>query len=142
MGCPLYVHKKHSKGPAHSAVSVGQWNADVSRASGVVSSLLFLSALESQRCHNHWHCPSSHQGRTKRQPLNPIFSPVLLLSCYSCLSMSWSVPYPPPADFSVCFLFFTGLESGNVTLKEPTSEGEIESSSTVILRCLIDGHPR
>uniref|UniRef100_A0A672J6Q5 Inactive tyrosine-protein kinase 7 n=1 Tax=Salarias fasciatus TaxID=181472 RepID=A0A672J6Q5_SALFA len=34
------------------------------------------------------------------------------------------------------------LESGGVTLKEPVSEGEIESSSTVTLRCHIDGHPR
>ncbi|KAM9364521.1 inactive tyrosine-protein kinase 7 [Pholidichthys leucotaenia] len=34
------------------------------------------------------------------------------------------------------------LESGSVTLKEPDSEGEIESSSTVTLRCHIDGHPR
>ncbi|TNN61326.1 Inactive tyrosine-protein kinase 7 [Liparis tanakae] len=34
------------------------------------------------------------------------------------------------------------LESGGVTLKEPTSEGEIESSATVTLRCHIDGHPR
>ncbi|KAM9726900.1 inactive tyrosine-protein kinase 7 isoform 2-T2 [Menidia menidia] len=34
------------------------------------------------------------------------------------------------------------LESGSVTLKEPLSEGEIESSSTVSLRCHIDGHPR
>lgn len=34
------------------------------------------------------------------------------------------------------------LESGNVTLREPVSEGEIESSATVRLRCDIDGHPR
>uniref|UniRef100_A0A8C2XHK6 Protein tyrosine kinase 7 (inactive) n=1 Tax=Cyclopterus lumpus TaxID=8103 RepID=A0A8C2XHK6_CYCLU len=34
------------------------------------------------------------------------------------------------------------LESGGVTLKEPTSEGEIESSAPVTLRCHIDGHPR
>ncbi|KAM4591024.1 inactive tyrosine-protein kinase 7 isoform 1-T2 [Odontesthes bonariensis] len=34
------------------------------------------------------------------------------------------------------------LESGGVTLKEPLSEGEIESSAPVTLRCLIDGHPR
>ncbi|XP_008297718.1 inactive tyrosine-protein kinase 7 [Stegastes partitus] len=34
------------------------------------------------------------------------------------------------------------LESGGVTLKEPISEGEIESSSPVTLRCHIDGHPR
>ncbi|XP_035982500.1 inactive tyrosine-protein kinase 7a [Fundulus heteroclitus] len=34
------------------------------------------------------------------------------------------------------------LESGNVTLKEPVPEGEIESSATVVLRCHIDGHPR
>ncbi|MEQ2312481.1 hypothetical protein AMECASPLE_031477, partial [Ameca splendens] len=35
-----------------------------------------------------------------------------------------------------------GLESGGVTLKEPDSEGEIESSARVTLRCHIDGHPR
>ncbi|KAL0964177.1 hypothetical protein UPYG_G00320260 [Umbra pygmaea] len=35
-----------------------------------------------------------------------------------------------------------GLESGGVTLKEPTTEAEIESSATVVLRCQIDGHPR
>ncbi|KAM9810094.1 inactive tyrosine-protein kinase 7 [Syngnathus typhle] len=34
------------------------------------------------------------------------------------------------------------LESGGVTLKEPISEGEIESSAPVTLRCHIDGHPR
>lgn len=34
------------------------------------------------------------------------------------------------------------LESGGVTLKEPTSEAEIESSAPVTLRCHIDGHPR
>nr|XP_019951254.1 PREDICTED: inactive tyrosine-protein kinase 7 [Paralichthys olivaceus] len=34
------------------------------------------------------------------------------------------------------------LESGGVTLKEPSSEGEIESSVLVTLRCHIDGHPR
>ncbi|XP_060896642.1 inactive tyrosine-protein kinase 7 [Labrus mixtus] len=34
------------------------------------------------------------------------------------------------------------LESGSVTLKEPASEGEIESSAPVTLRCHIDGHPR
>uniref|UniRef100_A0A8C4IH83 Inactive tyrosine-protein kinase 7 n=1 Tax=Dicentrarchus labrax TaxID=13489 RepID=A0A8C4IH83_DICLA len=34
------------------------------------------------------------------------------------------------------------LESGGVTLKEPASEGEIESSAPVTLRCHIDGHPR
>ncbi|XP_061600949.1 inactive tyrosine-protein kinase 7 isoform X1 [Cololabis saira] len=34
------------------------------------------------------------------------------------------------------------LESGSVTLKEPVSEGDIESSAPVTLRCHIDGHPR
>lgn len=34
------------------------------------------------------------------------------------------------------------LESGGVTLKEPASEGDIESSVPVTLRCHIDGHPR
>ncbi|XP_029030782.1 inactive tyrosine-protein kinase 7 [Betta splendens] len=34
------------------------------------------------------------------------------------------------------------LESGGVTLKEPASEGDIESSEPVTLRCHIDGHPR
>ncbi|KAJ8393214.1 hypothetical protein AAFF_G00062860 [Aldrovandia affinis] len=34
------------------------------------------------------------------------------------------------------------LESGGVTLKEPPSEAEIESSAPVTLRCHIDGHPR
>ncbi|XP_060943606.1 inactive tyrosine-protein kinase 7-like isoform X1 [Limanda limanda] len=34
------------------------------------------------------------------------------------------------------------LESAGVTLKEPDSEGEIESSVLVTLRCHIDGHPR
>ncbi|XP_029926803.1 inactive tyrosine-protein kinase 7 [Myripristis murdjan] len=34
------------------------------------------------------------------------------------------------------------LESGGVTLKEPATEGEIESSAPVTLRCHIDGHPR
>ncbi|XP_023654293.1 inactive tyrosine-protein kinase 7-like [Paramormyrops kingsleyae] len=34
------------------------------------------------------------------------------------------------------------LESGGVTLKEPASEAEIQSSSAVTLRCHIDGHPR
>lgn len=36
----------------------------------------------------------------------------------------------------------TGLESGGVTLKEPATEGDIESSAPVTLRCHIDGHPR
>lgn len=34
------------------------------------------------------------------------------------------------------------LESGGVTLKDPASEEEIESSAPVTLRCHIDGHPR
>ncbi|MBN3295048.1 PTK7 kinase, partial [Amia calva] len=34
------------------------------------------------------------------------------------------------------------LESGGVTLKEPASEAEIESSVPITLRCHIDGHPR
>uniref|UniRef100_A0A665WTQ7 Inactive tyrosine-protein kinase 7 n=1 Tax=Echeneis naucrates TaxID=173247 RepID=A0A665WTQ7_ECHNA len=34
------------------------------------------------------------------------------------------------------------LESGGVTLKDPASEREIESSAPVTLRCHIDGHPR
>lgn len=34
------------------------------------------------------------------------------------------------------------LESGGVTLKEPATEGDIESSAPVTLRCHIDGHPR
>uniref|UniRef100_A0A8C6TNW9 Inactive tyrosine-protein kinase 7 n=1 Tax=Neogobius melanostomus TaxID=47308 RepID=A0A8C6TNW9_9GOBI len=34
------------------------------------------------------------------------------------------------------------LESGGVTLKEPASEGDIESSVPVTLRCDIEGHPR
>ncbi|KAM6956510.1 inactive tyrosine-protein kinase 7 [Aplochiton taeniatus] len=34
------------------------------------------------------------------------------------------------------------LESGGVTLKDPPSEAEIESSAPVTLRCHIDGHPR
>ncbi|XP_031593450.1 inactive tyrosine-protein kinase 7 [Oreochromis aureus] len=34
------------------------------------------------------------------------------------------------------------LESGGVILKEPVSDGEMESSSVVTLRCDIDGHPR
>ncbi|KAG5266528.1 hypothetical protein AALO_G00233120 [Alosa alosa] len=34
------------------------------------------------------------------------------------------------------------LESGGVTLKEPASEADIESSQPVTLRCHIDGHPR
>lgn len=34
------------------------------------------------------------------------------------------------------------LESGGVTLKDPASEDDIESSVPVTLRCHIDGHPR
>ncbi|KAF4083268.1 hypothetical protein AMELA_G00138020 [Ameiurus melas] len=34
------------------------------------------------------------------------------------------------------------LESGEVILQSPASEAEIESSSSVMLRCNIDGHPR
>uniref|UniRef100_A0A8C1T5Q6 Inactive tyrosine-protein kinase 7 n=1 Tax=Cyprinus carpio TaxID=7962 RepID=A0A8C1T5Q6_CYPCA len=34
------------------------------------------------------------------------------------------------------------LESGMVSLKSPESEAEIQSSSQVVLRCNIDGHPR
>ncbi|KTG03295.1 hypothetical protein cypCar_00010193 [Cyprinus carpio] len=36
----------------------------------------------------------------------------------------------------------TGLESGMVSLKTPESEAEIQSSSQVVLRCNIEGHPR
>lgn len=36
----------------------------------------------------------------------------------------------------------TGLESGMVSLTSPESEAEIQSSSQVVLRCNIDGHPR
>ncbi|KAJ8285013.1 hypothetical protein COCON_G00038630 [Conger conger] len=34
------------------------------------------------------------------------------------------------------------LETGGVTLKDPASEAEIESSAPITLRCHIDGHPR
>lgn len=45
--------------------------------------------------------------------------------------------------FSSCTFFLsTGLESGSVSLKEPASEEDIESSAPVTLRCHIDGHPR
>uniref|UniRef100_A0A8C6TSJ2 Inactive tyrosine-protein kinase 7 n=1 Tax=Neogobius melanostomus TaxID=47308 RepID=A0A8C6TSJ2_9GOBI len=39
-------------------------------------------------------------------------------------------------------LLCSDLESGGVTLKEPASEGDIESSVPVTLRCDIEGHPR
>lgn len=42
-----------------------------------------------------------------------------------------------PAAFNIKW-----LESGGVALKEPASEGDIESSVPVTLRCHIDGHPR
>lgn len=42
----------------------------------------------------------------------------------------------------VSFFLSTGLESGSVTLKEPSSEEGIESSAPVTLHCQIDGHPR
>ncbi|KAJ7416887.1 hypothetical protein WISP_67964 [Willisornis vidua] len=34
------------------------------------------------------------------------------------------------------------IETGSVVLKQPTSIAEIQPSSTVVLRCHIDGHPR
>uniref|UniRef100_A0A8D2PIT8 Protein tyrosine kinase 7 (inactive) n=1 Tax=Zosterops lateralis melanops TaxID=1220523 RepID=A0A8D2PIT8_ZOSLA len=34
------------------------------------------------------------------------------------------------------------IETGNVVLKQPASIAEIQPSSTVVLRCHIDGHPR
>ncbi|NXL53412.1 PTK7 kinase, partial [Podilymbus podiceps] len=34
------------------------------------------------------------------------------------------------------------IETGSVVLKQPASVAEIQSSSTVVLRCHIDGHPR
>ncbi|KFV67940.1 Inactive tyrosine-protein kinase 7, partial [Dryobates pubescens] len=34
------------------------------------------------------------------------------------------------------------IETGNVVLKQPASVAEIQPSSTVVLRCHIDGHPR
>lgn len=41
-------------------------------------------------------------------------------------------------------IFFdpTGIETGSVVLKQPASVAEIQPSSTVVLRCHIDGHPR
>uniref|UniRef100_A0A3Q3FKF6 Inactive tyrosine-protein kinase 7 n=1 Tax=Kryptolebias marmoratus TaxID=37003 RepID=A0A3Q3FKF6_KRYMA len=50
---------------------------------------------------------------------------------------SGQVLYSTKASFNIKW-----LESGGVTLKEPVSEEEIESSSPVTLRCHIDGHPR
>lgn len=35
-----------------------------------------------------------------------------------------------------------GIETGGVVLKQPASAAEIQPSSTVVLRCHIDGHPR
>lgn len=34
------------------------------------------------------------------------------------------------------------METGSVVLKQPASAAEIQPSSTVVLRCHIDGHPR
>lgn len=80
--------------------------------------------------------PSVPRGKTTGQPLNYIFPPVVLLSYYP------SSHDPSLLLLTFCFSSSTGLESGGVTLKEPASEGEIESSAPVTLRCHIDGHPR
>lgn len=73
--------------------------------------------------------------KTTGRPLNSILPSVFLLH---------SAPSPPafPLLTVSCFCSMTGLESGGVTLKEPASEAEIESSAPVTLRCHIDGHPR
>ena len=55
------------------------------------------------------------------------------LFCPLSLSSPLSLSPPPPPP---------GLESGDVTLKEPATEQEIQSSAPVMLRCNIDGHPR
>lgn len=77
------------------------------------------------------------QRRMTGQLFNSIF-PLVLLPSYSFRSAAHHLF----SRLQSPLLFFTGLESGGVTLKEPASEGEIESSAPVTLRCHIDGHPR
>lgn len=73
--------------------------------------------------------------KTTGRPLNSILPPFFLRH-----------GSPGPLVFPLltvsCFCSITGLESGGVTLKEPATEAEIESSAPVTLRCHIDGHPR
>lgn len=57
--------------------------------------------------------------------------------CVATNPVSGAVQYSTNASFNIKW-----LENGGVTLKEPASEGEIESSAPVTLRCHIDGHPR
>lgn len=80
----------------------------------------------------------SHEDRWQDDHLTQFF--LLSFSSVSPLVLQCSVP--PPVYSLLCFSSSTGLESGGVTLKEPASEGEIESSAPVTLRCHIDGHPR
>uniref|UniRef100_A0A3Q2D461 Protein tyrosine kinase 7 (inactive) n=2 Tax=Cyprinodon variegatus TaxID=28743 RepID=A0A3Q2D461_CYPVA len=58
-------------------------------------------------------------------------------SCRASNSATGELLLSTTASFNIKW-----LESGGVTLKEPVSDGEIESSTTVTLRCHIDGHPR
>uniref|UniRef100_A0A8C3JAX0 Protein tyrosine kinase 7 (inactive) n=1 Tax=Calidris pygmaea TaxID=425635 RepID=A0A8C3JAX0_9CHAR len=46
-----------------------------------------------------------------------------------------------PGGF-IIFFDPAGIETGSVVLKQPASVAEIQPSSTVVLRCHIDGHPR
>uniref|UniRef100_A0A8C5H1A2 Protein tyrosine kinase 7 (inactive) n=1 Tax=Gouania willdenowi TaxID=441366 RepID=A0A8C5H1A2_GOUWI len=57
--------------------------------------------------------------------------------CVAENAVMGEVLYSTNASFNIKW-----LESGGVTLKEPASEAEIESSAPVTLRCHIDGHPR
>uniref|UniRef100_A0A671WYA4 Inactive tyrosine-protein kinase 7 n=1 Tax=Sparus aurata TaxID=8175 RepID=A0A671WYA4_SPAAU len=57
--------------------------------------------------------------------------------CVAEKTVTGEILYSTNASFNIKW-----LESGGVTLKEPTSEGDIESSAPVTLRCHIDGHPR
>ncbi|XP_041866737.1 inactive tyrosine-protein kinase 7 isoform X2 [Melanotaenia boesemani] len=57
--------------------------------------------------------------------------------CVAANTATGEVLHSTNASFNIKW-----LESGGVTLKEPLFEGDIESSTSVTLRCHIDGHPR
>uniref|UniRef100_A0A672L2H7 Inactive tyrosine-protein kinase 7 n=1 Tax=Sinocyclocheilus grahami TaxID=75366 RepID=A0A672L2H7_SINGR len=57
--------------------------------------------------------------------------------CFASKNSTGEESHTGEASFNIKW-----LESGPVSLKSPETEAEIQSSSQVVLRCNIDGHPR
>jgi len=66
------------------------------------------------------------------------FAPRWLVACFYCVGAQLG----SGASRAEASFGHAGMETGSVVLKQPASAAEIQPSSTVVLRCHIDGHPR